>query len=148
MLKRNAMVNKELYIAQLHCVNEAIQLKRPIDKAKPYFFMTMPGLMLHKLSKPHSKSSNGRSFSICHILWTLHPWITIFCALCQTIWGALPSTMKRTLKTGSTNSSIPAQGFLAEQHRQIGQEVGGGRKQQQKIHNLLIYSHNLSFLFK
>ena len=29
MLERNAMVNKELYIAQLHCVNEAIQLKRP-----------------------------------------------------------------------------------------------------------------------
>ena len=29
MLKRNAMVNKELYIAQLHRVNEAIQLKRP-----------------------------------------------------------------------------------------------------------------------
>ena len=24
MLERNAMVNKELYIAQLHCVNEAI----------------------------------------------------------------------------------------------------------------------------
>ena len=29
MLERNAMVNKELYIAQLHHVNEAIQLKRP-----------------------------------------------------------------------------------------------------------------------
>ena len=28
MLERNAMVNKELYIAQLHCVNEAIRLKR------------------------------------------------------------------------------------------------------------------------
>ena len=28
MLKRNAMVNKELYIAQLHCVNEVIRLKR------------------------------------------------------------------------------------------------------------------------
>ena len=29
MLERNAMVNKELYIAQLHFVNEAIRLKRP-----------------------------------------------------------------------------------------------------------------------
>ena len=29
MLKRNATVNKELYIAQLHHVNEAIRLKRP-----------------------------------------------------------------------------------------------------------------------
>ena len=29
MLKRNATVNKELYIAQLHCVNEAIRLKKP-----------------------------------------------------------------------------------------------------------------------
>ena len=29
MLKRNATINKELYIAQLHCVNEAIRLKRP-----------------------------------------------------------------------------------------------------------------------
>ena len=29
MLKRNAMVNKELYIAQLHHTNEAIRLKRP-----------------------------------------------------------------------------------------------------------------------
>ena len=29
MLKKNATVNKELYIAQLHCVNEVIQLKRP-----------------------------------------------------------------------------------------------------------------------
>ena len=82
MLERNATVNKELYIAQLHRVNEAIQLKRPINKAKPYFFMTTPGLMLHKLSKSLSKSLNGRSFSICHILRTLHPWITIFSALC------------------------------------------------------------------
>ena len=29
MLERNATVNKELYIAQLHSVNEAIRLKRP-----------------------------------------------------------------------------------------------------------------------
>ena len=29
MLERNAMVNKELYIAQLHRMNKAIQLKRP-----------------------------------------------------------------------------------------------------------------------
>ena len=29
MLERNATVNKELYIAQLHCVNEAIRVKRP-----------------------------------------------------------------------------------------------------------------------
>ena len=29
MLERNTMVNKELYIAQLHRMNEAIQLKRP-----------------------------------------------------------------------------------------------------------------------
>ena len=28
-LERNATINKELYIAQLHHVNEAIQLKRP-----------------------------------------------------------------------------------------------------------------------
>ena len=65
MLKRNATVNKELYIAQLHCVNEAIRLKRPHQQVKPYFFTTTPGLMLHKLSKPHFKSLNGRSFSIC-----------------------------------------------------------------------------------
>ena len=35
-----------------------------------------------------------------------------------------------------------------KQHQQIGPKVGGGRKQQQRIHNLLIYSHNFSFLFK
>ena len=29
MLERNATINKELYIAQLHRMNEAIQLKRP-----------------------------------------------------------------------------------------------------------------------
>ena len=29
MLKRNATFNKELHIAQLHCMNKAIQLKRP-----------------------------------------------------------------------------------------------------------------------
>ena len=29
MLERNATVNKELYIAQLHCLNKAIRLKRP-----------------------------------------------------------------------------------------------------------------------
>ena len=28
----------------------------------------MPGLMLHKLSKPHSKNLNGRAFSIHDIL--------------------------------------------------------------------------------
>ena len=46
MLERNAMFNKELYIAQLHHMNEAIRLKRPHrqvqtillhDKARPHF---------------------------------------------------------------------------------------------------------------
>ena len=53
--------------------------------------------------------------------------------------------MKRTLKTGSTNSSIPHPGIFGGTHRQIGREVGGGRKQQRRIHNLLIYSHNFHF---
>ena len=45
MLQRNAMVNKELYIAQLYCVNEAIQLKRPHQQGKT--------ILLHDNTRPY-----------------------------------------------------------------------------------------------
>ena len=45
MLKRNATVNKELYIAQLHCENEAIQLKRPHREGQI--------ILLHDNARPH-----------------------------------------------------------------------------------------------
>ena len=45
MLERNAMVNKELYIAQLHCVNEAIRLKRPHQQGQT--------ILLHDNARPH-----------------------------------------------------------------------------------------------
>lgn len=55
--------------------------------------------ILHKASKPHSKNSCGRSFSIRHILQTLHQWITPLPLPTETYKGRLLSTMKRTLKT-------------------------------------------------
>ena len=45
MLKKNATVNKELYIAQLHCMNEAIQLKRPHQQGQT--------ILLHNNARPH-----------------------------------------------------------------------------------------------
>ena len=45
MLKRNATVNKELYIAQLHRVNEAIRLKRPHQQGQT--------ILLHNNARPH-----------------------------------------------------------------------------------------------
>ena len=45
MLERNATVNKELYIAQLHRVNEAIRLKRPHRQGQTIF--------LHDNARPH-----------------------------------------------------------------------------------------------
>ena len=45
ILKRNAMVNKELYIAQLLCVNEAIRLKRPHQQGQT--------ILLHNNDRPH-----------------------------------------------------------------------------------------------
>ena len=45
MLERNTMVNKELYIAQLHCVNEAIQLQRPNRQGQT--------ILLHDNTRPH-----------------------------------------------------------------------------------------------
>ena len=45
MLERNATVNKELYIAQLHCVNEAIRLKRPHRQSQT--------ILLHDNARPH-----------------------------------------------------------------------------------------------
>ena len=45
MLERNATVNKELYIAQLHCVNEAIRLKRPHRQSQT--------TLLHDNARPH-----------------------------------------------------------------------------------------------
>ena len=46
MLERNAMVNKELYIAQLHCVNKAIQLKRPHQQGQT--------ILLHDNARSHA----------------------------------------------------------------------------------------------
>ena len=85
MLERNATVNKELYIAPLHCKNEAIPLKRPHRQGQTILLHDNARPHVAQLSKPHSKSSNGRSFSIRGILQTLQPWITILSALCQTI---------------------------------------------------------------
>ena len=45
MLKRNATVNKELYIALLHRVNEAIRLKRPHRQGQT--------ILLHDNARPH-----------------------------------------------------------------------------------------------
>ena len=45
MLKRNATVNKELYIAQLHRVNEAIRLKKPHRQVQT--------ILLYDNARPH-----------------------------------------------------------------------------------------------
>ena len=45
LLERNATVNKELYIAQLHRVNEAIRLKRPNRQSQT--------ILLHDNARPH-----------------------------------------------------------------------------------------------
>ena len=45
ILKRNTTVNKELYIAQLHRMNEAIQLKRPHQQGQT--------ILLHDNTRPH-----------------------------------------------------------------------------------------------
>ena len=45
MLERNVTVNKELYIAQLHCVNKAIRLKRPYQQGQIILF--------HNNARPH-----------------------------------------------------------------------------------------------
>ena len=72
MLERNATVKKELYIAQLHRVNEAIRLKRPHRQGQTILLRDNARPHVAQVSKPHSKSSNGRSFSIRRILRTLH----------------------------------------------------------------------------
>ncbi|UYV84323.1 hypothetical protein LAZ67_X001845, partial [Cordylochernes scorpioides] len=45
MLERNATVNKDLYIAQFHCVNESIQQKRPDRQGQI--------ILLHDNVRPH-----------------------------------------------------------------------------------------------
>ena len=45
MLERNAMVNKELYIAQLHHINEAFRLKRPHRQGQT--------ILLYDNARPH-----------------------------------------------------------------------------------------------
>ena len=85
MLERNATVNKELYIAQLHRVNEAIRLKRPHRQGQTILLHDNARRHVAQVVKAAPKSSNGRSFSIPRILRALHPRITIFSALCRTI---------------------------------------------------------------
>ena len=85
MLQRNATLCKELYTAQLHDVNEAIRLKRPHQQGQTILLHNNARPHVVQVVKLHSKTSNGRSFSIHHILQTLHPQITIFSALGQTI---------------------------------------------------------------
>lgn len=46
MLEKNTTVNKELYIAQLHRVNEAIQVKRPDRRGDV--------ILLHDNARPHT----------------------------------------------------------------------------------------------
>ena len=107
MLERNATVNKQLYIAQLHCVNEAISLKRPHRQGQT--------ILLHDNAKPHV--AQVIIAALQELKWGVlqHPPYSpdlaptdyyLFCSLSNHM-GALLSTMKRTSKTGSTNSSIP-----------------------------------------
>ncbi|UYV83948.1 SETMAR [Cordylochernes scorpioides] len=88
--ERNATVNKDLYTAQLHRVNEAIQHKRPDrqgqiilihDKARPHV------AQVFKAALQELKSLNGKFYSTRRTLWTLHQRITAFSAPCQTIRG-------------------------------------------------------------
>ena len=75
MLKRNAMVNKELYIAQLHHMNEAIQLKRPHQQGQT--------ILLHNNTRPHVAQVIKAALQALE--WEIiqqHLWITIFSALC------------------------------------------------------------------
>ena len=85
ILKRNAKVNKELYIAQLHRVNKAIRLKRSHQQAQTILLHDNARLYVTQVIKAALQELKWESFSICRILWTLHPWITIFSTLCQTI---------------------------------------------------------------
>ncbi|UYV77321.1 hypothetical protein LAZ67_15000497 [Cordylochernes scorpioides] len=79
MLERNATVNKDLYIAQLHRVKTGYSnRKERIDKVKSFSFMTTLGRMLHKSSKPPFKSSNGKFYSTRRSLRTLHQPIHLF----------------------------------------------------------------------
>ena len=148
MLERNAMVNKELYIAQLHFVNEAIRLKRPHRQGQT---------ILHDNARFHV--TQVVKVSLQELEWEVlqHPPYSpdlaptdyyLFCSLSNHMRGVTFDNEEDLKNWLNKILRYQIRRFLAKRHRQIGRKVGGGRKQQRRIHNLLIYNHKFLFLFK
>ena len=88
MLERNATVNKEVYIPQLHCMNEAIRLKRPHGQGQT--------ILLHNNSRPHV--AQVIKAALQELKWEVlqHPPYSpdfaptdyyLFCSLLNHMWG-------------------------------------------------------------
>ena len=79
------MVNKELYIAQLHHVNEAIQLKRPHQQGQTILLYNNARPHVAEVVKATLQEFEWQGLQHPQYSRTLYQWITIFSALCQTI---------------------------------------------------------------
>ena len=148
MLERNATVNKELYIAQLHCVNEAIRLKRPHRQGQT--------ILLHDNARPHVAQVVKATLQelewevLQHLLYSLNlaPMdYYLFCSLSNHMRGVTFDN-EEDLKNWLNKFLIPDPGIFGRTALTNWSRGGGDRKQQRRIQNLLIYNHNFSFLFK
>ncbi|XP_066123625.1 intron Large complex component GCFC2 isoform X4 [Saccopteryx bilineata] len=112
MLEKNATVNKELYIAQLHHVNEAIRLKRPDQHGQT--------ILLHDNARPHV--AQVVKAALQKLEWEVlkHPPYSPDLALTDYhLFRSLSNHMKgvtfdnkEVLKTGSTTSLTPDQAIF------------------------------------
>ena len=98
MLERNATVNKELYIAQLHCVNEAIQLKRTHRQGQTILCHDNARSHFAQVIKAALQELEWEVFQHPPYFPDLAPMITIFSAFCRTIWRGVTFDNKEDLK--------------------------------------------------
>ncbi|GFY56342.1 hypothetical protein TNIN_93451 [Trichonephila inaurata madagascariensis] len=134
MLERNATGNKELYIAQLHHVKEAIRLKRP---HRDHTLSRQCQAPCYSSRQSHTPKARMGGPSTC----------AVFSGPCT---GELPSfplpvepyegcyirQCRGTYKVARELLQHQTERFLTECHPQIGRELVGNRsKQQLRIHN-------------
>lgn len=147
--RKECHCQQELYMAKLHHVKEGIWLKRPHRQGQT--------ILLHDNARPLvaqvvKAALHDLGWEVLQH-WLYSPDLTRtdyhpFHSLSNHMKG-LTFDSEEVLKNWPTQLlRYQTERFLAERHRQVGREEGGGRKQQRRIHNWLIYCYNYWFFFK
>ena len=141
MLENNKKIEQNLYIAQLHRVNEAIQQKRP-DKQSQV-------VLLHDNARPHVAKTVKAALQLQELDWEVlqHPPYSpdlaptdyhLFHTLSNEMRGVTFDNDKDLENWLNNFFESRSQRFLTKRHQQIGRQVGAGRKHGRRIHYRLI----------